>query len=476
MNQYRLLRDNKESGPYSEEDIIAKGFKPYDLIWVEGKSAGWRYPSEIPALKSFAPVVEEQPYDRFFKKPSPSTPVQEPASTQLITRQALVSKQEIKAPPVMSAPPAKNNPVVFHPMQAVTEKHIHIELPTEPQKKESAKEIIAAIEGNILAEKEPAAKILQPEVRETAPIPKVAAERTSVSIQPKPAETKDNYIVSETAIPDYKSATVAGHRSTVNANAINHATGNPIANQPIYFQQRSDFSWTMVLGLFIGIASFVGLGIMIGRSMVNEKNATNVSLKSTEKSEKPAINNHENPVAVPVADNGASQSQPVLKTVEPREKDLVSNAAVKTNVNPGQLGANNPKQGLPKETGATENNLQQKQNNITKADALSASQMEKLLNVTMNGYKVGAFGGISDLQCTLFNASHLPVDMVDVEVQYVQSNDKVFKTEKLSFKDIPAGGQVTLVAPKSSRGIKVITKIIKIYTRDTGLNNTTVKS
>src|SRR3982750_4331485 len=60
MIKYRLLRDNKESGPYSEEEMIAKGFKPYDLLWAEGKSAGWQYPSEIAAFKKYAPIVEEQ--------------------------------------------------------------------------------------------------------------------------------------------------------------------------------------------------------------------------------------------------------------------------------------------------------------------------------------------------------------------------------------------------------------------------------
>ena len=68
MIKYRLLRDNKESGPYSEEEMIAKGFKPYDLLWAEGKSAGWQYPSEIASFKKYAPIVEEQPYDRFYKK------------------------------------------------------------------------------------------------------------------------------------------------------------------------------------------------------------------------------------------------------------------------------------------------------------------------------------------------------------------------------------------------------------------------
>ena len=68
MKQFLLLRSNKQSGPYSAEDLKQMGLKPYDLIWVEGKSAAWRYPGEIEELKSFAPPVEEQPYDRFYKK------------------------------------------------------------------------------------------------------------------------------------------------------------------------------------------------------------------------------------------------------------------------------------------------------------------------------------------------------------------------------------------------------------------------
>src|SRR5919107_3777366 len=68
MSQYLLLRDNKQSGPYNFEELTAKGLKAYDLIWIEGKSAAWRYLSEITELKPFAPVVEEQPYDRFYKR------------------------------------------------------------------------------------------------------------------------------------------------------------------------------------------------------------------------------------------------------------------------------------------------------------------------------------------------------------------------------------------------------------------------
>jgi hypothetical protein len=78
MPSYLLLRNNKESGPYSLNDLVQLGLKPYDLVWVDGRSAAWRYPSEIAELKEYAPVVEEQPYDRFFKKsPEPETSIKQ---------------------------------------------------------------------------------------------------------------------------------------------------------------------------------------------------------------------------------------------------------------------------------------------------------------------------------------------------------------------------------------------------------------
>ncbi|BAV06373.1 hypothetical protein FLA_2389 [Filimonas lacunae] len=50
------------------EQLRVMGLKAYDLIWVEGKSAAWRYPGELPEMADFAPAVEEQPYDRFYRK------------------------------------------------------------------------------------------------------------------------------------------------------------------------------------------------------------------------------------------------------------------------------------------------------------------------------------------------------------------------------------------------------------------------
>ena len=70
MSKYLLLRSNKQTGPFTLDEMQAMGLKAYDLVWIEGKSAAWRYPCEIDELKSFAPAVDEQPFDRFFKKPA----------------------------------------------------------------------------------------------------------------------------------------------------------------------------------------------------------------------------------------------------------------------------------------------------------------------------------------------------------------------------------------------------------------------
>jgi hypothetical protein len=52
---YLLLRNNKQSGPYSLEEIAQQQLKPLDLVWIEGRSAAWKYASEIAELSPFLP-------------------------------------------------------------------------------------------------------------------------------------------------------------------------------------------------------------------------------------------------------------------------------------------------------------------------------------------------------------------------------------------------------------------------------------
>lgn len=59
MKEYLLLRNNKQSGPYSVEDLRSMGLKPFDLVWIEKKSSAWRYPTEVKELAAFAPSIDD---------------------------------------------------------------------------------------------------------------------------------------------------------------------------------------------------------------------------------------------------------------------------------------------------------------------------------------------------------------------------------------------------------------------------------
>lgn len=56
---YRLLRNNKEQGPFTPEELITQGLKPYDLIWIDGRSAAWRYPGEMNEFKNYVPSPDD---------------------------------------------------------------------------------------------------------------------------------------------------------------------------------------------------------------------------------------------------------------------------------------------------------------------------------------------------------------------------------------------------------------------------------
>ena len=60
IRAYRLLRNNKEQGPFTAEELIRQNLKPYDLIWVDGRSAAWRYPGEMQEFKSYTALPGEQ--------------------------------------------------------------------------------------------------------------------------------------------------------------------------------------------------------------------------------------------------------------------------------------------------------------------------------------------------------------------------------------------------------------------------------
>lgn len=90
---YLLLRDNKQSGPYSLDEILQLGLRPFDLVWVEGRSSGWAYPSEINALKPYVPEAPASVQPKGTESTPSTPPTYTPADV------ATSSSPKMTAPP-----------------------------------------------------------------------------------------------------------------------------------------------------------------------------------------------------------------------------------------------------------------------------------------------------------------------------------------------------------------------------------------
>ena len=128
MSTYLLLRNNQESGPFSIEEIKGMSLKSYDLLWIVGKSAAWRYPGEISELKSFAPPIPEQTGNPFIKNKNAENlnaealqkKKTEPANTK--NRESSTSKPFPTHSVYVNLPAEKNPPSCHPPESCMTPK------------------------------------------------------------------------------------------------------------------------------------------------------------------------------------------------------------------------------------------------------------------------------------------------------------------------------------------------------------------
>lgn len=115
-----------------------------------------------------------------------------------------------------------------------------------------------------------------------------------------------------------------------------------------------------------------------------------------------------------------------------------------------------------------------KQTSLPKTDVLYqqiAAHPENYVSLQAGRYSTGVFGGISSFPITLTNNSSIILNLV-VHIDYIQNNEKIFKTESLSFSDLEPGESATLKAPKSPRGVKITTHMqVLPHQADPGSSN-----
>jgi hypothetical protein len=493
MNQYLLLRDNKQSGPYSKEELIAKGLKKYDLVWLEGRSAAWRYPCEFEELKPYAPEVEEQPFDRFYKRPA------DKAQPSTSSKQTV---QEEKA----------SQPVAAKAMESTAARHIYVTMPVGKANTPPKEEVKNEEKPVVQKEQQPQAKKSTPAT--TYLISEEDDELNSALLKSYHSKKKEEDETNNYFLSDYE-ARKAAYQSKKSGGAAKTETAPEKREQPAlavtakktetdsysrHNEPKEAFALPRMSGSFFqdnkmltrGLlaACLILGGVVIGliinsnkhrpadtqvleslvkeiRELQNNKSAATTpgpaaSNQEAEKLQEDLTDNdHLNNYTDQPSANSALSAEPnarhaVIKK-ENHTKDTKAVAVPVANTEPERTE--------PQQPAATDNKEKINQETLEKA----RKNIYDLVGVEASQYKVGLLGGISDLDITISNNSLYALDQVAVEIKYFGPEKKLVKTRTLMFNHVPPGKQRTLEAPRTNRGITIDYAITGINSKALGL-------
>jgi len=505
MNQYLLLRDNKQTGPYTAQELATKGLKPYDLVWLEGKSAAWRYPGELEELKAFAPVVEEQPYDRFYKKPgeqaSKTTQQQAVAEISTVQESAPVNKQLEQS-----------------------SKHIYVTMPvgkaqtaTTPvaKKEETAKAVAQQNDknvnsGNNIQKKAAAASYIISEEDD---------EMNSALLKDHKSRKQEDEVVNNEFLSEYESRKASWSKNKSGSSTIKEiekpvekvaalpkketwATPKKdsfdlkalLAGSTQYLQNNKNVTRVLVAAVLILGGVVIGLVINSGhkqpdtqaleslvkeiRDKQNEKAGTTapatteVAKKTNEsrrKEEHSYYNDNENTgQALPSAsnpDNNPANQSGSRHAVIKKENSVVTPPPSQTRSIAVPI-SNTSNQPVETSTAVMESREKPIDREMIEK---ARKNIYEQVHVEASAFKVGLLGGISDLDITVQNTSLYSLDQVAVEIKYFGPEKKLVKTQTLLFNNVPPGKRRTLEVPSTRRGITIDYTITSINSKALGL-------
>jgi hypothetical protein len=430
MANYLLLRNNKESGPHSVSDLVKLGLKAYDLVWIEGKSAAWRYPSEIEELKPYAPVAEEQPFDRFFKKSTDTANVNE--ANNVVPGPLAGDEFEKYAPPV-----SRNEKIT--PRSSV--------YVTMPGQKVAASQTITNT--NVTPSEKKQEKPRSVAAPAPPPVTDDVPEIETKYSQPLD-EIKEMYVKT---LRDRKTRIARKSFLLANFKRVAVIAGFVLAGLTAGYFLKS------VPVVNPGVSQAANLPADLANKMVVP--AENERSDQTGAIDKATAIADRNKIDLKVNfDKGLNEEQP-SKPIRIRKETMIKPAERKEfdEKYPPQSVEVNP------QTGERTRSVR----NVASMDAIEkpllktkASTLADLVTVSTNDYKRVAFGGIRNLQLTVTNNSGHTIDNVIVELVYLRPSEEPLRTENIRFPAIAPNESSTVKIPDTNRGIKITYKLISV--------------
>jgi hypothetical protein len=378
MSSYLLLRNNKESGPFTIDEIREMPLKTYDLLWVVGKSAAWKYPGEIPEIKPFAPPVPDQIEDSYRKVKSDNL--------------SLISRDSAPQKVVSSL------------------KSVYVNLPSEKKNNTVQRE-------RFIVDQE-----YSDEITPAISTAELYTKKQSRSVR---ISGKILWICTITLLfgAGLLTGFVISDRGNIFSKDDIHPQNGHLRHSAILAGEKESVNKNEILAPDNANS---GMSNMVVKNTELTSDVTGLSKTKNAEAKKNVLN--------------SGKKKPGNATVN---KD---SALVHSNF----ISASNVNDSLKKTQAVKPDVLYQK----------IQAHPENYIDLVTGRYTTGVFGGISSFPVTVTNNSTILIDQVVISIDYIQNNDKIFKTEKLYFTGLEPGETVTIKAPKSSRGVKVTTHVL----------------
>jgi hypothetical protein len=448
MDTYLLLRSNKQSGPYSLQQLVSVGLKPYDLVWVEGKSAAWRYPSEVDGLKAYAPATEEQPYDRFYKKPE--------------EKQAQKPQEKIVSQPILQPEETYSMPV--ENKTVTTGKKVFVSMPENHVVKRAVQP--AVVKAPVIVEEKP--KIIEERKVESQPIlikeEPIVKEKTVLPKQ-EPVLPKQ--------VPVFKEQTLSvKEEPTLNEKYSESLEDIKKRYTETYLNRKKRSKWTSthtsLVQVFGGAIFFCLLVVFAYKNFSGEETSQKTAVV---KPDKRAINtstvSNTQTAILPAATETKEQqtkkkTQTQKETLNPPDESLSINTTPQNNNEPIKENEFAPVENKTADKKAVMPKSTEEQKTEEVKPKTRPVNIHKLVSVKANNYKQRAFGGVLNLELTVDNESKFELDKVIVELQYLKPSEQPLKTERIVFSSIGPNDSKTIKVPDYLRGVKVSYRVLDI--------------
>ena len=469
MDNYLLLRSNKQSGPYSLQQLVSLGLKPYDLVWLEGRSAAWRYPSEVEGLKPYAPATEEQPYDRFYKKIEEKSLEKEISKPVQPQQEVYVAKEETYVAPKQETYVAPKEEVYVLPEQS---KPVLQEVERTVT---TSRNVFVAMPENHIPKKQP-----QPAIVKTPPIIEerpVVVEKKPVIIEEKkvetnPIQTEHWSLPKEPVLPKQEPIIKACPVTLKEEPTLNEKYSESLDDikkryAETYLSRKKKSKWTSthtsVLQVFGGAIVFCLIVVVIYKNFGGEEKP---QAKTTMiQPDKRAINTASTtstlipPIVTETEKPTNKKTRPVKEEIDIPAESLVTNSTQQKKEE--VIRENEDVIASEKKAVMLPNGTEETRSNETKPKTKPIN-INRLVNVRANNYKQRAFGGVMNLELTVNNDSKFELDKVIVELVYLKPSEQPIKTETIVFSSVEANGSKTLKIPDYLRGVKVSYRVMEV--------------